>query len=262
MSLFFRAVKGSVDVIITLIFWCYFLLGYIFFIPVLIFMTLFARDLEGVFQKANNIFYRIFFKMLVVIVPGLAITVDKGVYDIHAAMVIANHRSYLDPILLISLFPKHKTIVKGVFFKIPIMRWVMKSGGYIPFAQSGRLQELMVEEIRGLESYKQQGGVMFIFPEGKRSRDGKLGKLQKGAFSIAEKYNMPVEVVYIRNTERLFMPGKFFLNTCVKNTITVDRLGRIETVKRDGFSTREMRDRALQMYLQKMKSEKNTDAHR
>jgi 1-acyl-sn-glycerol-3-phosphate acyltransferase len=255
MPLFYYAVKASVDVIITLIFWCYFLFGYIFFIPVLIFMTLFARDLEGVFQKANNIFYRLFFKMLAVIVPGLSISIDNEINNIRAAIVIANHRSYLDPILLISLFPKHKTIVKGVFFKVPIMRWVMKSGGYIPFAQSGRLQEQMVEEIRGLESFKRKGGVMFIFPEGKRSRDGKLGKLQKGAFAIAEKYDMPVEVVYIRNTERLFTPGKFFLNTCIKNTITVERLGQIDSGKQNGVNAREMRNRALQMYVEKMNGE-------
>ena len=168
--------------------------------------------------------------------------------------MVANHRSYLDPILLISLFPKHKTIVKGIFFRIPIMRWVMKSGGYIPFDRQGTMNELMVEGIQGMADFLRDGGVLFVFPEGKRSRNGELGFLQKGAFSIAGKCNAPVEVLYIDNTDRLFVPGKFFFTTCIKNTITVERLGTICPGEDHGVGARDKRNEARQMYLRRMQN--------
>ncbi len=255
MHLFFRVIKAPIDVIITLICWFYFLLGYlVFYIPILILFIPFTSDKESLFQKINHIFYKGFFILLKIITPGLTIDVSNEVLQIKSAVIIANHRSYLDPILLISLFPKHKTIVKGVFFKIPILRWVMRSGGYIPLSQSGKSKDLMIEGIQGMSGFFQKGGVLFIFPEGRRSRNGTLGHFQKGAFSIAGKCNMPVEVLYINNTAELFTPGRFFLNTCHKNRITVERVGRImpDETAHPQVQARIMRDTALQLLQQRM----------
>ncbi len=255
MPLLTRIIKAPVDIIITLLFWSYFLLGYIvFYIPILIVLTPFTSHKEGLFQKINQIFYKVFFLFLNSMTPGLIFDISKEVHQIKSAVVIANHRSYLDPILLISLFPMHKTIVKGVFFKMPILRWVMKSGGYIPFSRAGESKDLMIEGIQNMSDFFQKGGVLFIFPEGRRSRDGKLGHFQKGAFSIASKCKVPVEVLYINNTDRLFAPGKFFLNTCVKNCISVKILGRIFPEDSTHLQSRVMRNKALQLYQQKLEN--------
>jgi len=248
-----RIMKAPVDVIITLLCWLYFLLGYILiYIPVLLVLTPFTSNKESLFEKINHVFYRVFFILLKNVIPGLTLYITNGVYQIKSAVVVANHRSYLDPILMISLFPKHKTIVKGIFFKIPIMRWVMKSGGYIPFTLSGDSKDLMIEGIQSMSDFFNKGGVLFVFPEGRRSRDGKLGNLQKGAFSIASKCKVPVEVLYINNTDRLFTPGRFFFNTCIKNCISVEILGRINPEENPHLQAREMRNKALKMYQEKM----------
>jgi 1-acyl-sn-glycerol-3-phosphate acyltransferase len=131
----------------------------------------------------------------------------------------------------------------------------MKSGGYIPFVSNGEFKYMMVEAIQNMSAFLKKGGVLFIFPEGRRSRDGKMGKFQKGAFSIAGKYGVPVEVIYINNTSRLFTPGKFFFNTCIKNTITVERLGTIIPGQEAHEGARELRDKAFQMYNQRMKAD-------
>ncbi|MBP7734840.1 MAG: 1-acyl-sn-glycerol-3-phosphate acyltransferase [Spirochaetes bacterium] len=250
MSFIYRVIKAPLDVIITLICWIYFLFGYLFFyIPLLIVLNPFTSDKESLFQKINHVFYKVFFMLLKIITPGLSLDISPEVMQIKSAVVVANHRSYLDPILLISLFPRHRTIVKGIFFTIPIMRWIMKSGGYIPFAQSSESREIMREGIQGMSHFFQKGGVLFIFPEGRRSRDGALGHFQKGAFSIAAQCRMPVEVLYINNSDTLFTPGKFFFNTCLKNRITVERVGRIDPddTGHSHIQARIMRDKALQL---------------
>jgi 1-acyl-sn-glycerol-3-phosphate acyltransferase len=256
MQLFFKIIKAPIDFLLTMIFWFYFIFGYIFFyIPVLFLLSLFIRKKETMFQKTNKIFYRVFFILMNIITPGLSIHISKEVSSIRSAIVIANHRSYLDPILLISIFQKQRTIVKGIFFKFPVLRWVMKSGGYLPFALNGEFKYLMIEGIQNMSAFLEKGGVLFIFPEGRRSRDGKLGNFQKGSFSIAGKFDVPVEVIYINNTNRLFTPGKFFFNTCVRNTITVEKLGTIIPDQESNRGAREMRDKALQMYNQRMKDD-------
>lgn len=253
MSLFFRIIKVPFDLFITIIFWIYFLFGYvIFFLPILLILTPFCSDIGLVFQRINSVFYRLFFLLLKTITPGLTITINDDVKNIRSSVVIANHRSYLDPILLISLFPRHKTIVKGAFFKIPIMRWIMKSGGYIPFMQTGDSKELMIEGIQGMSQFFQEEGVLFIFPEGRRSRTDALGKFQKGAFSIASKSNVPVEILFIHNTNRLFTPGKFLLNTCIRNSITVEKIGTINPEEYSRLTSRAMRDKALDLYQKRI----------
>jgi len=100
--------------------------------------------------------------------------------------------------------------------------------GYIPSTSGTNLLDLMVRHIQAMENYLASGGNFFVFPEGTRSRDGAIGRLNKGAFKIARLCKTSIKVLFIRNTNRLLKPGKFLFNTCVSNTITVELLASIE----------------------------------
>jgi 1-acyl-sn-glycerol-3-phosphate acyltransferase len=78
-----------------------------------------------------------------------------------------------------------------------------------------------------MATYLQEGGNLFIFPEGTRSKDGKLGKLNQGALKIARMCKAPLYILQLRNTEKLFTPGKFFFNSRRKNHISIRLIGRI-----------------------------------
>jgi 1-acyl-sn-glycerol-3-phosphate acyltransferase len=129
---------------------------------------------------------------------------------------------------MISLFEKHKTIVKSSFFKVPIFNQVLEWSGYIPSTSGGKLSDLMIQRIEEMDHFLASGGNLFVFPEGTRSRDGTIGRLNKGAFKIARLCKKPIKVLFIRNTNKLFQPGKFLFNTCVSNTITVEQRASIE----------------------------------
>ena len=126
---------------------------------------------------------------------------------------------------MISFYKKCKTIVKGTFFKVPLFGWFLGWAGFLPFSSQGNYDDKYVEKVKELDQFIGNGGNLFLFPEGTRSKDGKINRFKKGAFSIAKRCNAPIEVLLIKNSNILFKPGKFLFNTCVPNTISVEKLG-------------------------------------
>lgn len=227
--LFSKYLKPVSDLLITLILWAYFTLGYIIlFSPSCLAAYLFSKNREISFQRLNHKFYKGFFFWVRLLIPGHKWRISDEILSIRSSVIVSNHVSYLDPLLLISLFEKHKTIVKSSFFKVPIFSRMLKLSGYIPSSSGGKLSDLMIQRIEAMDDYLASGGNLFIFPEGTRSRDCNIGRVNKGAFKIARLCRAPIKVLYIHNTNVLFRPGHFLFNTCVPNTITVRLLDSIE----------------------------------
>ncbi len=195
-------IKRSIDFFVTIIIWIYFTFGYfILFSPFYLFSFLFSDNLENSFQKINHRFFKSFFIVLRIITPRLNIRIDDDVCSIRSSVIVCNHLSYLDPILLVSLFEKQKTVVKKTFLKVPVFGWVLKKSGYLFSTKEETFTVLMLERIKHMENYLSSGGNLFVFPEGTRSRDGKIGRLNKGAFTIARQYHAPIQVLMINQYE-------------------------------------------------------------
>ena len=221
-----RYIKPLMDVIVTLLLWGYFTLGFVLlFAPRYAAATLRRADREAAFQRLNCLFFQRFFRLLRLITPGVTLNIRDEVRTIRSSIIICNHLSYLDPILLISLFEKQKTIVKNVFFKVPGFGWILRQSGYIPSQAGDDYASLMINNVENIREYLASGGNLFIFPEGTRSRTGRLGPFNKGAFSIARYCRAPIQCLMIRNTNRLFVPGRFRLNTRMTVAIEVERIG-------------------------------------
>lgn len=243
--------KRIVDLLVTLIIWIYYILGFLlFFSPLYLAAFIFSSNREIAFQRLNNLYYRSFFCIVRAMVPGLKIRVQDAVTSIRSSVIVCNHLSYLDPILLISLFPKHKTIVKGIFFKIPVFGWMLKTSGYIPSSVGGMASSGIIENMERMGGYLSSGGNLFIFPEGTRSRNGKIGKFNDGAFKIARRFGAPITALRIKNTNGLFAPGKFLFNTCNPNTIEVRLIKDLNPdYKNDAFSISGLVDQVRSLYI-------------
>ena len=224
-----KHLKALLDVIITLSLWSYFTLGFIFFFsPFYLAAYLFSKNCERAFQRLNHKFYKGFFLLTRILIPWTKWRIQDEVCAIRSSVIVCNHLSYLDPILLISLFEQHRTIVKSRFFNVPIFGRVLELSGYIPSSCEGNLSGLMIQRTEEMDGYLASGGNLFVFPEGTRSLDGTIGRLNKGAFKIAKFCRKPIRVLFVRNTDKLFQPGRFLFNTCVPNLITVKQLASIE----------------------------------
>ena len=231
MAAFSRLIKPAVDLLVTLLLWTYFIVGYlVFFAPLFIGAFFLAADRERAYQRLLQLYCRSFFRLMQLLMPQSTIDVSPEVHRLQSSVVVGNHLSYLDPLLMISIFQRQKTIVKSEFFRVPIFGWILQAAGYIPAISGGMQTGLMAERIETLGDFFTAGGVLFIFPEGTRSRDGRIGKLKWGAFKIADRFNAPIDVVYIEGSQHIFTPGKFLFNTCTANTIRIEWLGRVEPV--------------------------------
>jgi len=254
----FKYLKPVADIFIPLICWIYYIPGYLlFFAPAYLAVFIFSKNREIAWQKLNHLFFKIFFRLLQSITPGLSFQIADEVRSIRSAVIVSNHVSYLDPILLISLYEKQKTIAKRTFFKLPVFGWILKTSGYIPSILDGNSD--MIRRIEAMGAYLASGGNLFIFPEGSRSRDGRIGRFNKSAFKIAANCNACICVLFIQNTAVLYPSGRFRFNTCVSNTIRVELIGRIEPDNKN-TSVSELAEKARTLMLQKLDQLKKGDA--
>jgi len=257
MSIIRRGIKFIYDLGVTMALWCYFISGYLFVIlPFHLGAYVFFKDHESVFQKLTHVFIRGFFLLLRIIIPKARHNIPPDIYTVKSSVIISNHVSYLDPLILISLFERHKTIVKPFFFKLPVFGWMLRSSGYIPSLSGGSLNLEAIEQIKEVGNYLASGGNLFVFPEGKRSRDGKVGNLNKGAFKIAKYFKAPLKVLFIKNTNQLFRPGSFLFNTDIDQPIEVELIYTFDTSEHGrSFSVNKEIDLAQTMFEQKTTGE-------
>jgi len=93
-------------------------------------------------------------------------------------VVIANHPSLIDVILIIAYLPNADCVVKSTLFKNPFLRGVVKRVGYI---DNDNPEQLFIDCKKSLSS----GCNIVVFPEGTRSVDGQSLVFKRGAANIA-----------------------------------------------------------------------------
>ena len=109
------------------------------------------------------------------------------------AIVISNHVSYMDAILLGSAAPRPiHFIVLQWMYDLLFLRWFYWGMGTIP-VRAGRDAHGLRQAVRTLQS----GRVVGLFPEGSRSEDGRLRETQPGAALLAALSGAPVVPVFI-----------------------------------------------------------------
>ncbi len=218
----------ALDSAVTLTCWVWFIFGFLFFFSwAYLAAAVLAKNPEIHFQRLNYHFFRIFFRVVSTTAPRQKFHIDDKIAAIRSSVVVCNHLSYLDPLLLIALFPRQKTIVKPRFFGTPIFGWMIKKSGYLPASSEGHFSRMMIEQMETMGSYLKAGGNLFIFPEGTRSRDGKIGNLNRGALKIARMCKTPLYVLQLHNTDKLFTPGKFLFNSRIHNDISIKIIDHI-----------------------------------
>ena len=120
-------------------------------------------------------------------------------YEIHGherlgrpgQLVIANHPTLIDVVLIIAFTPIPGCVVKATLFRNPYMRLVLRAAGYIPNAPT----DTMIERAGAA---LQDGECLVMFPEGTRSRPGEPMVFNRGTAAVAIRAARVLTPVYIR----------------------------------------------------------------
>jgi len=122
------------------------------------------------------------------------------------AVIIANHQSFLDILLLTMQHPKLVLLTSDWVWNSPVFGAVVRMADYFPASQGAET---------GLASLQEQvaaGYSVVIFPEGTRSADGRIRRFHKGAFFLADKLGLDVLPILIHGSGDTMRKGHFYLN--------------------------------------------------
>ena len=126
------------------------------------------------------------------------------------SVFMSNHESFLDGPLLLMVIPgAARVILKKSVLRIPVLGMAMRHAGYVPVDRRGAEGgKRSIARAAGL--MRERGYSFLIFPEGTRSRDGRLGPFRRGGFFLALAAGAPVVPVTVRGTFELMPKGQPF----------------------------------------------------
>lgn len=127
-------------------------------------------------------------------------------------VVVANHQSLLDIVLLCRVPHEMKWVIKEELFKIPWIGLMLRLTGDIKVRRGD--PESGGEAVGRAKAYLQRGMNVMIFPEGTRSRDARLLPFKKGAFRLAIDAGASVLPVVVSGTAAGFQKGGTTVGPC------------------------------------------------
>jgi len=98
-------------------------------------------------------------------------------------IIISNHQSILDILILNCLRLKFRWISKIEIYKVPVLGWYMRMAKYIAVDRGNKESKAEMME-KSVESLR-KGISIIMFPEGTRSHDREIGPFKLGAFQLA-----------------------------------------------------------------------------
>jgi len=125
-------------------------------------------------------------------------------------ILVANHLSLIDIPILYGWLPLDlKWVMKKELRRVPFIGPGCALMGHIFLDRSN--SEAAVRELQSLKTNLQPGTSILFFPEGTRSRDGKLQRFKLGAFHMAKDLDMPVLPITIRHAYEILPPDNMDL---------------------------------------------------
>jgi 1-acyl-sn-glycerol-3-phosphate acyltransferase len=134
------------------------------------------------------------------------VTGDDNIPAQGAAILVCNHVSFVDAVLLMAASPRPiRFIMDHRIFATPVLGWLFKLGKAIPIAPQkedpAAYERAFAEARRVLD----EGDLLAIFPEGGLTRDGELGEFKGGVMKVLQTHPVPVVPMALTN-----LWGSFF----------------------------------------------------
>jgi 1-acyl-sn-glycerol-3-phosphate acyltransferase len=155
-------------------------------------------------------------------------------------IIISNHQSLLDILLLNCLRYRYKWISKIELTKVPVIGWYLKMADYIVINRGN--EESKIEMLEKSYICLKKGISIMIFPEGTRSLNNEIGFFKRGAFQLALQANVPLLPILINGTGGILPKHGLIFGSGHEIHIKV-----LDPVYPDSFGTDNPEDLALKL---------------
>ncbi len=175
---------------------------------------------------------------------GVKVKVDglKNICRDQTYIFVANHQSWFDSFVLCAILPVPVTFIsKKEMFRVPIYSHIMRRLRFI--CVDRRHPSNILRDIDSIIALFRSGLSLVVYPEGTRSRDGKLGPFGRGAVLLAARAGIPIIPITIVGTQEIMPRGKYCISygrrvrIFISDVVEVDGASR----KRQGIITEEIR---------------------
>ena len=121
------------------------------------------------------------------------------------ALIASNHQSFLDPVFVaVGLARPVNFMARGSLFRNALFGALIRSLNAFPVKREAVDFGAVREAVARLE----RGSLLMMFPEGTRSRDGRIGRLKDGFVAIAARAGAPVVPAVIEGAHRAWPRGR------------------------------------------------------
>jgi 1-acyl-sn-glycerol-3-phosphate acyltransferase len=150
-----------------------------------------------------------------------------------SCIFMSNHVSNLDPPVVLPLLPgRSSVLLKKELMAIPILGRAMRMAKFVP-VERGHRRDAAQASVDAAADALRSGLHILVYPEGTRSRDGRLSTFKKGPFFLAKETQAPIVPIALSGTQTMMHKGS---NAIVPGLARIQLLPAIEPSQ---FATRE-----------------------
>ena len=162
---------------------------------------------------------KIKFLIIFKLIFRLKVTGQENIPQDGPFIIVANHSSLLDPVILgISIKPKIIFVAAAYLFKIGWLSYLLRKANSIPVQGENDISSLK----RALKIL-QRGGVLGIFPEGGVDRQKDDLPIKAGAAYLATKVGVPIVPIRIKGADKALPRGEKFIRSLNKIEVEIKR---------------------------------------
>jgi 1-acyl-sn-glycerol-3-phosphate acyltransferase len=147
------------------------------------------------------------------------------------AIIIANHQSFLDILVLLMLHPKMIMLTNDWVWNSPVFGFVVRMADF-------QLAVNADAKIDKIEEQLKDGYSVIIYPEGTRNKDGIIKRFHKGAFYLAEKLNIDILPIVLHGTGYCMTKNEFLLKNGLMTIRILDRIKPDDAIYGIGYAER------------------------